>query len=111
MTSLHASGRNFSAAAKQRKSTPLVGCHLSSSRSTRIVVPLTNSVGTVAFSGLAHSAKRAVPASRRCVSARATAAGKPWKTKNCRLALEDGSVWWGTAFGATGTEIGEVCVP
>lgn len=26
----------------------------------------------------------------------------------CRLVLEDGSVWHGTAFGATGTEIGEV---
>jgi carbamoyl-phosphate synthase small subunit len=34
--------------------------------------------------------------------------GKPWKPKDCRLVLEDGSVWTGHSFGAKGTEIGEV---
>jgi carbamoyl-phosphate synthase small subunit len=32
----------------------------------------------------------------------------PWKEKNARLVLEDGSVWHGVAFGATGTAVGEV---
>jgi hypothetical protein len=32
----------------------------------------------------------------------------PFKAKNARLVLEDGSVWRGHAFGATGTEVGEV---
>lgn len=36
------------------------------------------------------------------------AAAYPFKTKDCRLVLEDGSVWKGTAFGAQGTEVGEV---
>lgn len=50
-----------------------------------------------------------VRASRRCTIVRAAAAsGKPWKKRDCRLVLEDGSVWRGSAFGATGTEIGEV---
>lgn len=33
---------------------------------------------------------------------------KPWKTKDARIVLEDGSVWPGVAFGAKGTKIGEV---
>ncbi|KAK9806878.1 hypothetical protein WJX72_005945 [[Myrmecia] bisecta] len=32
----------------------------------------------------------------------------PWKKSDARLVLEDGSVWHGKSFGATGTEIGEV---
>lgn len=32
----------------------------------------------------------------------------PWKKKNVRLVLEDGSVWKGAGFGAGGTRIGEV---
>src|SRR5690349_8039174 len=35
-------------------------------------------------------------------------AAYPFKSKDCRLVLEDGSVWKGTAFGAKGTEVGEV---
>ncbi len=35
-------------------------------------------------------------------------AGRPWKARDARLVLEDGSVWLGQSFGATGTEIGEV---
>ncbi len=33
---------------------------------------------------------------------------RPWKTADCRLVLEDGSVWRGKGFGATGTQVGEV---
>jgi carbamoyl-phosphate synthase small subunit len=36
------------------------------------------------------------------------AEGKPWKPSDCRLVLEDGSVWPGMAFGAKGTVLGEV---
>jgi len=36
------------------------------------------------------------------------AAAKPWKSSDCRLVLEDGSVWRGKSFGATGTQVGEV---
>jgi carbamoyl-phosphate synthase small subunit len=32
----------------------------------------------------------------------------PFKKKDARLVLEDGSVWKGCSFGAKGTEIGEV---
>ena len=50
---------------------------------------------------------------RRCarLELRAEAAGAlspPWKTQNARLVLEDGSVWSGSSFGATGTALGEV---
>ena len=36
------------------------------------------------------------------------AAVKPWKAHDCKLVLEDGSVWPGKAFGAKGTQVGEV---
>ena len=69
--------------------------------------------------GLAPSAGRMgpgaapMPASQRAgraasVLVRAAASDKPWKTRDARLVLEDGSVWTGFAFGAKGTEIGEV---
>lgn len=45
---------------------------------------------------------------RSAVVVRAAAAARPWKTKDCRLVLEDGSVWEGSAFGAKGTKTGEV---
>jgi carbamoyl-phosphate synthase small subunit len=38
----------------------------------------------------------------------ASAAAYPFKKKDARLVLQDGSVWHGTAFGAKGTEVGEV---
>lgn len=44
---------------------------------------------------------------RAAVSVQAEAA-YPFKPKDARLVLEDGSVWKGTSFGAKGTEIGEV---
>ena len=65
-----------------------------------------------------QSRHQAPPASwarqcRRCarleLRAEATgAASPPWKPQNARLVLEDGSVWSGSSFGATGTAIGEV---
>ena len=45
----------------------------------------------------------------RCqASSGADSVSPPWAEKNARLVLEDGSVWHGVAFGATGTEVGEV---
>ena len=45
--------------------------------------------------------------SARC-EANNGAPSPPWKQKNARLVLEDGSVWHGVAFGATGQAVGEV---
>jgi Carbamoyl-phosphate synthase small chain, CPSase domain len=51
-------------------------------------------------------------ATRSRLSARCKASNgapsPPWKQKNARLVLEDGSVWHGVAFGATGQAVGEV---
>lgn len=51
-------------------------------------------------------------AARRSLRPRAEASNSapspPWKQKNARLVLEDGSVWHGVAFGATGQAVGEV---
>lgn len=47
-------------------------------------------------------------ASRKTTTRALAAASPPWKTKDARLVLEDGSVWHGVSFGAKGTEIGEV---
>ncbi|KAG2490706.1 hypothetical protein HYH03_010867 [Edaphochlamys debaryana] len=44
----------------------------------------------------------------RSVAVRASASASPFPKKDARLVLEDGSVWHATAFGARGTEIGEV---
>ena len=50
---------------------------------------------------------------RGLFAARATSNGSfpvspPWEPANARLVLEDGSVWPGRAFGATGTTVAEV---
>ena len=51
---------------------------------------------------------------RRCVrlelraAAEAGVASPPWHKQDCRLVLEDGSVWAGRSFGAKGTALGEV---
>jgi len=45
---------------------------------------------------------------RRSVLVQASGAAYPFKKKDARLVLENGSVWHGTAFGAKGTEVGEV---
>lgn len=42
------------------------------------------------------------------VDGTAATVARPWKTSDCRLVLEDGSVWRGKSFGATGTQVGEV---
>ena len=42
---------------------------------------------------------------RLCLVAASTA---PWKKKNARLVLEDGTVWPGVGFGAKGTHVAEV---
>ena len=39
---------------------------------------------------------------------KSAAVEKPWKTHDCRLVIEDGSVWSGRSFGAKGTAVGEV---
>ena len=39
---------------------------------------------------------------------KSAAVEKPWKTHDCRLVLEDCSVWSGRSFGAKGTAVGEV---
>jgi hypothetical protein len=58
--------------------------------------------------GLAASRSVASPRGRRLLAVRAASAGSPWKVKDTRLVLEDGSVWKGVGFGAKGTQIGEV---
>ena len=41
-------------------------------------------------------------------SKRRATAKKPWEERDCRLVLEDGSVWNGRSFGAKATQVGEV---
>ena len=67
----------------------------------------------------AHGRRVVVPGARRAsvvhgrrrrattTTTRAVAA-KPWGERDCRLVLEDGSVWPGRAFGAKKTMVGEV---
>eukprot|EP00227_Mantoniella_beaufortii_P019275 CAMPEP_0197578954 /NCGR_PEP_ID=MMETSP1326-20131121/3042_1 /TAXON_ID=1155430 /ORGANISM="Genus nov. species nov., Strain RCC2288" /LENGTH=437 /DNA_ID=CAMNT_0043142261 /DNA_START=174 /DNA_END=1487 /DNA_ORIENTATION=- len=64
---------------------------------------------------VAPAAAASPAAARRVRSGRANtvqvcaaAVQKPWKTSDCRLVLEDGSVWPGQSFGAKGTVVGEV---
>lgn len=45
---------------------------------------------------------------RRAMTTTRAAAAKPWGERDCRLVLEDGSVWPGRAFGAKKTMVGEV---
>lgn len=44
----------------------------------------------------------------RTVTRAAAAVSKPWEETDCRLVLEDGSVWRGRSFGARATQVGEV---
>lgn len=57
----------------------------------------------VSSSKVQHAVRRP-----RVVLVRASTAGSPFKKKDTRLVLEDGSVWKGVGFGAKGTQIGEV---
>ncbi|MQL68588.1 hypothetical protein Taro_000819 [Colocasia esculenta] len=52
-------------------------------------------------SGVCRAPPLAAPAS-------VSVAGKPWKTADARLVLEDGSIWRAKSFGASGTQVGEV---
>mmetsp|Transcript_315 Transcript_315/g.327 ORF Transcript_315/g.327 Transcript_315/m.327 type:complete len:466 (-) Transcript_315:287-1684(-) len=61
------------------------------------------------------SQKQALRSSRsrrgcECTASAEGAAGtaRPWRAKDARLVLEDGSIWSGVGFGATGTSIAEV---
>lgn len=56
----------------------------------------------------APSASRGVVSLKVQAEASSGAASPPWKQQNARLVLEDGSVWHGSGFGATGTTIAEV---
>ncbi|KAF8059196.1 hypothetical protein HT031_005368 [Scenedesmus sp. PABB004] len=76
-------------------------------RNGRVAVPVVAEARASAAWG-APRALRPLRASRRGSVAVAAAAAYPFKKKDARLVLEDGSVWPGTAFGATGTEVGEV---
>lgn len=62
--------------------------------------------------GVQHAFVRTTSAPRYSLSARCEASSgaplPPWKQKNARLVLEDGSVWHGVSFGATGQAVGEV---
>mmetsp|Transcript_6398 Transcript_6398/g.23151 ORF Transcript_6398/g.23151 Transcript_6398/m.23151 type:complete len:417 (-) Transcript_6398:96-1346(-) len=64
---------------------------------------------------VSHACAVRLPRHRHTASAKArgrvaahAAAVKPWKANDCKLVLEDGSVWPGKAFGAKGTQVGEV---
>lgn len=79
--------------------------------------PLMSRLSPVHSSSASHPKSSELPrraaqlqsrAARRSVVVKAAASDKPWKTKDARLVLEDGSVWHGVSFGAKGTEIGEV---
>ncbi|CAK9866418.1 unnamed protein product [Sphagnum jensenii] len=59
--------------------------------------------------GFRVTCEAVVAAAAAAAEVRAPAAvSRPWKTADCRLVLEDGSVWRGKSFGATGTQVGEV---
>lgn len=58
--------------------------------------------------GKSRGATTMMATARGRVACAAAAASKPWKARDCRLVLEDGSVWPGKAFGAQGTQVGEV---
>ena len=49
-----------------------------------------------------------LPSLSPSIPVKSAAVEKPWKTHDCRLVLEDGSVWSGRSFGAKGTAVGEV---
>jgi carbamoyl-phosphate synthase small subunit len=77
------------------------------------VVPTTASARCLSSRRATSVAPLAAPVRARrarsnIVEVSAVKDGKPWKKSDCRLVLEDGSVWPGQAFGAKGTVLGEV---
>ena len=70
----------------------------------------TGTTGTYRRRVVVPGARRAsvVRGRRRETTTTRAAAAKPWGERDCRLVLEDGSVWPGRAFGAKKTMVGEV---
>ena len=62
----------------------------------------------LAGAALSAAASRPARAGRRTAVAAFAEQGKPWKTRDARLVLENGTVWTGVSFGAKGTQVGEV---
>jgi len=88
-------------------------------RGAAIVAPIASASASAALSGSAPAraarlagasagARRPARAGRRAAVAAFAETGKPWKAKDARLVLENGTVWHGVSFGAKGTQVGEV---
>ena len=56
----------------------------------------------------AATRRHASTTTRRSARTVTRAVSKPWEETDCRLVLEDGSVWRGRSFGARATQVGEV---
>ncbi|KXZ54591.1 hypothetical protein GPECTOR_4g656 [Gonium pectorale] len=82
--------------------------HASCSRQVVLAPVLSRASGRQACQAARQAAVRASGGRVRNVVVRAAVSGSPFPKRNARLVLEDGSVWHATAFGASGTEIGEV---
>lgn len=67
-----------------------------------------HNVGSAAPKGAPRAPHTRSSAPGRGALAVAAAAAYPFKTRDARLVLEDGSVWKGTSFGAKGVAVGEV---
>ena len=101
---------NAPACTRQHAHAQLVGVgRPHAARRQRTVTPSCSQVvyGPCAASTRVQVQQRSGPGRRQLV-VRASSAGSPFKKKDTRLVLEDGSVWHGVGFGAKGTQIGEV---
>jgi len=93
-----------------------VGRHSPTTMSTTTTMSMRSTTTTTTTTGTHHhrrvvpgARRRASAAHRRCATTTTrAAAAKPWGERDCRLVLEDGSVWPGRAFGAKKTMVGEV---
>eukprot|EP00798_Chlamydomonas_sp_ICE-L_P008879 gene8879-3759_t len=92
---------------ERRNAAAAVDVRASTARSSRSVVASGMSYAPSTAPSFAPSSVRSVGRSRASVVVRA--GEKPWAKLDCRLVLEDGTVWRGTNFGATGTALAE-CV-
>ncbi|CAD7700529.1 unnamed protein product [Ostreobium quekettii] len=78
---------------------------------SRRAVPLAGFRDRAPSARLIASIPRRAPVASAAPAAADTSSGivgRPWRTRDVRLVLEDGSVWRGSGFGAAGTEVGEV---
>ncbi|KAG1662591.1 hypothetical protein FOA52_002988 [Chlamydomonas sp. UWO 241] len=112
-TSMRASGLRASASAAGVRVAPVarpVGSIATCSASVgRNATPAVGTPSVVHRQArLSAGARRCAPISRVAAQGVYAAGDKPWKQKNARLVLQDGSVWPGVGFGHTGTEVGEV---